>query len=327
MDVIITPQAAADAGCRATSTSQPYSDSVIGSSGHVTFEFNGSFPILYVTRAGRWKLKEIKILTRRDWRNDIGQSGTETLGGYMGDGYTRTYGDRIDFLQFMKDANPDWYPIARHNPIYPSVADGVQNWFFEDGTQYAENTYEIMSMTLVFEESDDILISTSASPADAGTTTGGGLYRPDSSVTIKATPNEGYIFLHWTKNGTIVSNDSTYSFVVSEDATYVAVFEEVSRKFTITTSAFPVDGGVTSGGGRYNRGDPVTIRAVANPGYKFDVWKKGVLVVAGGSGIYAFSAKEDAEYVAYFKPYGIIYDPSSGKIMYDANAGSILCYT
>lgn len=234
MDVIITPQAAADAGCGATSTSQPYSDSVIGSSGHVTFEFNGSFPILYVTRAGRWKLKEIKILTRRDWWNDISQSGTgtETLYGYMGDGYTRTYGDRIDFLQFMKDANPDWYPIARHNPIDPPVAHGVQNWFFEDGTQYAESTYEIMSMTLVFEESDDILISTSASPADAGTTTGGGLYSPGSSVTIKATPNEGYVFQKWTKDEVDVSYSANYSFNATKDESFVAVFVPKSDSLT-----------------------------------------------------------------------------------------------
>ena len=45
-----------------------------------------------------------------------------------------------------------------------------------------------------------------------------------STCTLTATPNPGYIFDNWTKNGTVVSTDATYSFTVTESAAYVANF-------------------------------------------------------------------------------------------------------
>ena len=319
MNVTVSPQAAAADGCSANVSSyRDYYDEGQKYTPDSHTEFSGRFPILSITKAGKWKVKAITVT----WEK-VDYSGSYVEGYYF-ESSRYQFGDVVDFFELSMQSGQH-VPIA-DGDFYPVLADATLTYV---NTYWHQReirvTYTIQSIDVEFEEAE-YTIQTRSSPTYGGTTLGDGKYMSYSSATIRAFPNEGYIFLHWTKNGTVVSNDSTYSFVVSEDATYVAVFEEVSRKFTITTSAFPVGGGVTSGDGRYSRGEPVTIRAVANPGYKFDVWKKGVLVVAGGSGIYAFSAKEDAEYVAYFKPCGIIYDPSSGKIMYDANAGSILCY-
>ena len=76
-------------------------------------------------------------------------------------------------------------------------------------------------------------------PEDAGTITGTGTYVKNMSVTLTAKANEGYKFLNWTENGTIVSTEREYSFVVSLDTDLVANFistegvEELASSFNI----------------------------------------------------------------------------------------------
>ncbi len=67
-------------------------------------------------------------------------------------------------------------------------------------------------------------ISASANPAEGGSVSGAGEYEEGKTVTLTATPNEGYSFVKWTENGTAVSTDATYSFTASADRTLVAIF-------------------------------------------------------------------------------------------------------
>ena len=71
-------------------------------------------------------------------------------------------------------------------------------------------------------------INAIANPSNAGMVTGMGTYSQGSTCTLTATVNEDYIFTNWTKNGTQVSTDLTYSFVVTEDALFVANFTPTS---------------------------------------------------------------------------------------------------
>ena len=65
-------------------------------------------------------------------------------------------------------------------------------------------------------------VSVSANPAEGGTVTGGGTYQQNQSCTVSATVNTGYIFVNWTENGEVVSEDQTYTFVVTGNRTLVA---------------------------------------------------------------------------------------------------------
>ena len=67
-------------------------------------------------------------------------------------------------------------------------------------------------------------ITAMANPAEGGTVTGGGNYVEGATCTLTATPNEGYEFFNWTKDGEVVSTNSQYTFVVNGDGTYVANF-------------------------------------------------------------------------------------------------------
>ena len=69
-------------------------------------------------------------------------------------------------------------------------------------------------------------ITITVNPTEGGTVTGTGYYEGGSLCTLTAIPNEGFSFLNWMENGTIVSNDSEYSFVVSGDRELVANFVE-----------------------------------------------------------------------------------------------------
>jgi uncharacterized repeat protein (TIGR02543 family) len=67
-------------------------------------------------------------------------------------------------------------------------------------------------------------ISASSSPNAGGTVSGGGTYTHGSTCTLTATPATGYSFVKWTKNGSQVSTNPSYSFTVTANASYVAVF-------------------------------------------------------------------------------------------------------
>ncbi len=68
-------------------------------------------------------------------------------------------------------------------------------------------------------------ITATANPSAGGTVSGGGSYAEGANCTLTATPNTGYAFVNWTKNSVVVSTNASFSFTVSETATYVANFE------------------------------------------------------------------------------------------------------
>ena len=67
-------------------------------------------------------------------------------------------------------------------------------------------------------------VSVAADPMEGGTVSGAGTYEGGSFCTVTATPNEGYRFANWTKNGSVVSNDANYSFVVTGETVMTAHF-------------------------------------------------------------------------------------------------------
>jgi hypothetical protein len=79
-----------------------------------------------------------------------------------------------------------------------------------------------------FQTANFHAITATANPAEGGTVTGAGGFEEGSICTLTATPNEGYVFVNWTKDGEVVSTNPTFSFVVTEPSTYVANFRDVS---------------------------------------------------------------------------------------------------
>ena len=69
-------------------------------------------------------------------------------------------------------------------------------------------------------------ITVSADPQNGGTVSGGGSKAEGSSCTVVATPAEGMVFDGWFENGSLVSNQASYTFTVERARNLVAQFAE-----------------------------------------------------------------------------------------------------
>jgi hypothetical protein len=139
-------------------------------------------------------------------------------------------------------------------------------------------------------------ITTSGTPAGAGTTTGDGAYPPGTTATVFATPNAGWGFANWTENGATVSTSAAYTFTVGANRNLVAHF---MTAYTVTTSAQPALGGTTTGDGVYNSGTNVTVGATASGTWAFVNWTENGSPVSS-SPSYSFVAAANRALVANF---------------------------
>ena len=82
------------------------------------------------------------------------------------------------------------------------------------------------------------------SPATQATFTNG------ATATITASPNANYSFVNWTKNGVHVSGDATYSFTVTESATYTANFMSNTVSSNTTIASLTLNGTIIVNSGK-----------------------------------------------------------------------------
>ena len=124
-----------------------------------------------------------------------------------------------------------------------------------------------------------------------GTVTGGGAYTAGSTALLTATATSGYHFVQWNDGDT----NATRTVTVTANASYVATFAADIRQYTITVLSANETMGTVSGGGTYNEGSIVTIKAIAKPGYLFSQWNDGDTTATR-----AITVTENTTYVATF---------------------------
>ena len=117
------------------------------------------------------------------------------------------------------------------------------------------------------------------------------------SVTLTATPNEGYSFKNWTLNGNVVSTQNPYTATVTANSVYVANFEKLA--YTISVSSGE-GGTATASKSSVQEGGSVTLTATPNEGYSFVNWTvEGVEVSTQNP--YTATVTANSVYVANFK--------------------------
>ncbi len=109
-------------------------------------------------------------------------------------------------------ANPDWVFI---------------NWT-ESGNEVSTSPVYIFtasqSLTLAANFIQVLTVTVTTNPEDAGIITGAGNYNASSMVNLQAFANPEYSFYNWTEDGSIVSTQALYSFIVSANRALVANF-------------------------------------------------------------------------------------------------------
>lgn len=162
-------------------------------------------------------------------------------------------------------------------------------------------------------------ITVSANPSNSGTASGGGTYNHGQSCTVIATSADGYTFMNWTENGSVVSTDANYTFVVTSNRSLVANFEEqLPDTYNINVSPNPNIGGTVTGGGNYEGGQQCTVTATANTGYTFINWtENGEVVTTNAS--YTFIVEGNRTLVANFTlnnyTISVTADPADGGMV------------
>ena len=102
------------------------------------------------------------------------------------------------------------------DPLSPPTSSSSNNAVLSSKNQI------VLTKEAIPTESFNITVS--ANPAQAATVTGGGEYQFGQTVTVAATPNEGYTFTGWTENGNTVSSELSFSFTATSERNLVANF-------------------------------------------------------------------------------------------------------
>lgn len=98
--------------------------------------------------------------------------------------------------------------------------DRVSGTFFKD----------LKGTATLYNEKYLINVSSSGN----GSASGGGMVSSGTSVTVTATPDEGYQFLNWTSNGSVVSTNNPYTFTANASIDLTANFKKQSScKFKV----------------------------------------------------------------------------------------------
>ena len=153
-------------------------------------------------------------------------------------------------------------------------------------------------------------ITATASPSNGGTVSGAGQYYGNTSCTLTATPNTGYEFICWRQGSTQVSTDPTYTFTVTGNASYTAIFTMIPQ-YTITATANPTAGGTVTGAGTYYQNTSCTLTATANTHYEFTNWSSNGAQVSTNP-TYTFSVTASGSYTANFtalQPHSVTCNP------------------
>ena len=151
----------------------------------------------------------------------------------------------------------------------------------------------------------DAAVFATVSPEGAGSVSGEGAYQLGETCTLTATPSSNdYVFVNWTENGEVVSNNAQYSFTVTGDRILVANF--LRFRVDITSSAFPEEGGTVNGGGSYLLGQTCTLTATPNDGYAFVNWMENGQEVSTNAN-YSFTVTGSRTLEAHFvDPVGMV---------------------
>ena len=187
-----------------------------------------------------------------------------------------------------------WRWVSDDNGRYCSVMTYERGEFFDDGFDHttvahfsnpyieylgeptgdvadgdnARTVREIKHVIAAYRTSTNSYdVDLSASPAEGGTTAGGGSFAHGTQVTVQATANEGYTFSDWTVDDIVVSTEAAYTFVITEDRSLVAHFSP--NTYTVTATAGS-GGSITPASREVYHGETTTFTVTPESGYSIE---------------------------------------------------------
>ncbi|MDL2314940.1 Ig-like domain-containing protein [Bacteroidales bacterium OttesenSCG-928-C19] len=125
--------------------------------------------------------------------------------------------------------------VSVDNGIVTAISQGtaIITVTTEDGNKTSSCTVTVESQ--VITPVDSFYVELTVNNVTYGTVEGAGTYAENTIATVRAVSNQGYKFVDWTNNGSVVSTDVAYSFMVTENTALVANFTAiVDEEITVT---------------------------------------------------------------------------------------------
>ena len=203
------------------------------------------------------------------------------------------------------------------------VATSSSNYDFVNWTRNGVTVSENATYSFTVNESaayvanfqlKQYLVTVAAEPVEGGTVSGGGNFNAGAICTLQANANEGYSFDHWTKNGVTIPNGSSFSFNVTEDATYIAFF--ILKTYSVSVKADPEVGAVVTGSDVYQHGATATVSVIPNAHYVFDHWTLNGSVLPQTSLSYSFVVTQSCDIVAYLNYINDVNENSDAFVLF-----------
>jgi M6 family metalloprotease-like protein len=197
------------------------------------------------------------------------------------------------------------YAVGSQVSVTASPATGYEflNWTQDGNIVSTSSTYTFTTVGSVNLVANfgvmQFTVITSANPIAGGTTTGGGVYSYNASVTVTADASSGWDFTGWYENGTMVSVSNSYTFNALGDHTLEAQFVQQVQVYSISVSANPQQAGLVTGGGTATAGSQITVQATANPDWEFVNWTENGSQVSTNTA-YTFTVTGNRVLVANF---------------------------
>lgn len=209
-------------------------------------------------------LENEMFYTLKYWNIISGLSSRDLSGIYVADNISHTPVP-TDFIPlFENDGNTsDW----AENEINLNDYAG-HDIYLAFGYEGYGHDWLIDSITLESRIAEYTIEVVSDHPA-WGHVVGGGTYQVHDTIQIEAIPYEGFAFNKWDDD----CIDNPRTIIVTEDLTYTAHFG--IQQCLIKTDVTPEGAGTVDGGGTYDYGTEIVLKAAANPGHQFEQWSDG----------------------------------------------------
>ena len=199
-------------------------------------------------------------------------------------------GGKVNYSEYIVKAGKGFKLIATAETGYRFVG-----WYV-DGVCVSENpygfTYRPQSSVTVEARFDliDYSVNLSSNYGIGNISGAGSRYHYGDTVTIKAEAVSGYEFLGWYENGSLVSNNLTYTFKIGTVSRTLEA--RYAKYFDLTTGANQDSFGEATGDVNAYEGSTVTVVATAREGYSFFGWLiDGTLVSTSETYSFAMPSK------------------------------------
>ena len=202
-------------------------------------------------------------------------TGDITLTAYFASSYTVTVTSANDSMGTVSGGGE--YAFGSEVTITATAAEGYcfVNW--SDGDTNNPRIITLTSDTafVAYFALNNYTVTVISANDSMGTVSGGGTYEAGSQVTITATAAEGYRFVSWNDGNT----DNPRTITVTEDATYIASFEEsvgIESRDMLSELAFypnPTSGIIT-----FNRNDIMKVEVLDAMGRTVEVYENAYTI-------------------------------------------------